>query len=323
MRTLRIFVSQIAALVILAFTIISNSFAAPFSFISMADSRGSSNGVNDTVLSNIVNRVVQEDAQFVLFPGDLVNGSSSAGTLTSQLNHWRDIMDPIYDKSGMYGAKVYAGPGNHEIYTTTSETVWQSIFSDLPANGPSGETYMTYSFDYLNSHFVMLNTNRAGNNHTINYEWLADDLAGTTADHIFVFGHEPAYPVGPHLRRSLDFYSDQRDAFWNLLVDNGVDMYFAGHEHLYNHTEIDGVHQVITGTAGAPIYGGYGGDFYHYALITVNGLDVSVEIIDDDGITRDSFLHSKIVPIPPAIWLFGSGLIGILGFRRRNSNFSS
>jgi predicted phosphodiesterase len=254
----------------------------------MADSRGGNNGVNDAVLSSIVDLVVQEDAQFVLFAGDLVNGSSNAGTLASQLDHWRDIMAPVYS-SDMYGAKVFAGPGNHEIRNSASEGVWQSVFSDLPSNGPSGETYMTYSFDYLNAHFVVLNTNRAGSPHTVNYGWLANDLAATTADHIFVFGHEPAFPVGPHLGSSLDVYPDQRDAFWQLLVDYDVDIYFSGHEHLYNHIEVEGVHQVITGTCGAPIYSGYDGDFYHYALITVDELGVSVNVFDDNSEMRDSF----------------------------------
>ncbi|MCP3983728.1 MAG: hypothetical protein GY723_05030 [bacterium] len=267
---------------------VSSGYTEPFSFVAMADSRGSSNGVNDAVLARIVDFVVQEDAQFVLFSGDLVNGSSHAGTLASQLNHWRDVMAPVYS-SGMLGAKVYAGPGNHEISNSMSEGVWQSIFSDLPSNGPPGEAQMTYSFDYLNSHFVMLDTNRAGSHHTINYDWLANDLAETTADHIFVFGHEPAYPVGPHLGSSLDVYPGLRDAFWQLLVDHDVDIYFAGHEHLYHHAEIAGIHQVIAGASGAPIHTGYGGDFHHYALISVDGLRVSVDVFDDDRELRDSF----------------------------------
>ena len=279
---------------------VSSVYSAPFRFISMADSRGVNNGVNDTVLSDIVDLILLEDAEFVLFSGDLVSGSITDSVLTSQLNHWRDVMAPIYI-SDMFGAKVYAGPGNHEIRSSGSEVVWQSIFSDLPSNGPAGETYMTYSFDYLNSHFVMLNTDRAGNPHTINYNWLANDLASTTADHIYVFGHEPAFPVGPHLGSSLDFFPNQRDAFWQLLADYDVDIYFAGHEHLYNHIEVGGVRQVIVGTCGAPIYSGYGGEFYHYALVTVDGPDVSVEIIDDSGAIRDSFEYTLIDDPAPEI----------------------
>jgi Icc protein len=284
-------VSRFLALSIILLVIllgVSSIYSAPFSFIAMADSRGSTNGVNDAVLSDIVNLILQEDAVFVFFPGDLVSGSCTESILTSQIDHWRDIMAPLYS-SNMYGAKVYAGPGNHDICNSGSELVWQSIFSDLPSDGPSGETNMTYSFDYMNAHFIMLDTDRAGKFHTINYDWLADDLAATTMEHIFVFGHDPAFPAGPHLGSSLDYYPDQRDAFWQLLVDYDVDIYFAGHEHLYNHINVDGVDQIIAGTSGAPIYHGYGGEFYHYAVVTVDGPAVFVEIIDDSGVLRDSF----------------------------------
>jgi predicted phosphodiesterase len=283
-----ILLARIVILAASALAVVSSGYAQTFSFVSMADSRGSDEGVNDAVLSGIVDLVLQEDVDFVLFPGDLVNGSSNTATLTSQLNHWRDVVAPLY-LTDLYGAKVYAGPGNHEIVNSASEGVWQSIFSDLPSNGPAGETYMTYSFDYLNSHFVMLNTDRAGNRHTLNYDWLASDLAATTADHIFVFGHEPAYPVGPHLGSSLDVYPDERDAFWQLLVAHDADIYFAGHEHLYDHQEIERVHQVINGTCGAPIYSGYGGDFYHYVVVSVDGRQVFVTAVDDAGETRDYF----------------------------------
>jgi len=268
--------------------------ATPFSFVSMADSRGADNGVNSAVLGTLADLVAAENAEFVVFQGDLINGSSDTTVMTSQLNHWRDVMAPLYS-SDMYGAKVYAGVGNHEIWTTSQEAVWQSIFTELPDNGPAGETYMTYSFDYGNSHFIMMDTNRAGEAHTINYDWLAADLAATTAEHIFVMGHEPAFPVGPHLGSSLDVYPEQRDAFWQLMSDNNVDIYFTGHEHLYNHIEVGGIHQVLNGTSGAPIYGGYGGDFYHYALVTVDGGTVSVDVIDDSGTVRDSFNYTKVV----------------------------
>jgi len=315
MGTSKRFIVTASALVVVLLVLSAGASAAPFSFVSMADSRGSDNGVNDAVLSAIVSEVVSETAAFVFFPGDLVTGSSDGATLNSQLNHWRDVMAPVYS-SGMFGAKVYAGPGNHEIWNTGSEAVWQSIFSDLPANGPTGETYMTYSMDYENAHFVMLNTNRAGNHHTINYTWLANDLASTTAQHVFVFGHEPAFPVGPHVGSSLDYYSTQRDEFWQLLVDYNVDIYFAGHEHLYDHVEVDGVHQIINGTCGAPIYSGYGGDFYHYALIEVDGPDVSVSIIDDGGTLRDFFEFSNAqVPAPATFLLLVSG-VAALGLYR-------
>jgi len=316
MKTTGLSVSR--SIVFLTFMLLSvgGAFGAPFTFVSMADSRGSDNGVNDAVLSGIVSQVLADSPAFVMFPGDLVTGSSDAVTLTTQLNHWRDVMDPLY-ASGMYGAGVFAGPGNHEIRNAASEPVWQTIFSDLPASGPAGETYMTYSLDYGNSHFIMLDTNRDGNHHTVNQAWLAADLAATTAEHIFVFGHEPAYPAGPHVGSSLDAYPAERDAFWDLLADYDVDAYFAGHEHLYNYVMVDGIHQIIDGTCGAPVYTGYGGDFYHYALVTVDGRYVSIQIIDDDGDMRDLIEYST-VPAPAAILLGVFGVAGVLARRRRS-----
>ncbi len=42
--------------------------------------------------------------------------------------------------------------------------------------------------------------------------------------------------------------------FWKLLVDYNVPAYFCGHEHLYSRQSVDGVFQIITGSAGAPVY---------------------------------------------------------------------
>jgi len=302
MKTSPFFVSCL--FVIIPLLVVSNASPQEFSFVSMADSRGIAMGVNDTVLSDLVDLVMLENAEFLLFPGDLVYGSPVESTLIAELNHWRDIMAPIYS-SDMHGAKVYAGPGNHDLQYAGAEAVWQSIFGDLPSNGPLGETYMTYSFDYLNAHFVMLNTNRVGNQHSLNYDWLENDLDSTAQEHIFVFGHEPAFPAGPHMGSSLDFYPNQRDAFWQLLADYDVDVYFTGHEHLYDHIEVDGVHQVINGTAGAPIYAGYAGSFYHYALISIDGSAVSVDIIDDTGAVRDHFVLDDTEGVPlGATWKY-------------------
>ena len=68
MRTPRIFIFQIIALAVWTFIVVSSGYAAPFSFITMADSRGDDNGVNDAILSGIVDQIVNDtNASFVLF----------------------------------------------------------------------------------------------------------------------------------------------------------------------------------------------------------------------------------------------------------------
>ena len=101
---------------------------------------------------------------------------------------------------------------------------------------------------------------------------------------------------------TLASHPAERNAFWNSLAAAGVRIYFAGHDHLFNHARLDDgdgnpdndLHQFIVGTAGAPLYkwdstyGGNNGSWtprrvyyesnYGYALVEVNGLKVTVTL---------------------------------------------
>lgn len=90
----------------------------------------------------------------------------------------------------------------HESYSGANMD-WLNSYDYGPVNpGPIGCPTTTYSFDYQNAHFAMLNEycDSAGDGVTAGnvpdhlYNWLMNDLDHTTRRHIFVFGHEPAYP---------------------------------------------------------------------------------------------------------------------------------
>lgn len=266
------------------FTILVSCPVNAFDFVSMADSRGSDTGVNSTVLSKVVKQAIADSPCFVVFSGDLISGSKDDEIVKLQYQEWNKIMNPVLLKM-----PVYVIPGNHEISGSNQNRIFQETF-DMPKNGPEGYEELCYSFDYENCHFICLDSDYYGKFHRIQYDWLKEDIEKTNKEHIFVFGHEPAYPAGPHRGSSLDAYPDERDKFWNLLKEYGVKIYFCGHEHLYNKQLIEGVYQVINGTCGAPIYTGYGGDFYHYALVSVNSKRVEVVIKDKNGTERDRFV---------------------------------
>jgi hypothetical protein len=40
-------------------------------------------------------------------------------------------------------------------------------------------------------------------------------------------------------------------------------------------------------------------------------------ITSDSGVTSGFFGGSTVVPVPAAVWLFGSGLLGLIGIARR------
>jgi hypothetical protein len=83
-------------------------------------------------------------------------------------------------------------------------------------------------------------------------EWIRQDLAASNQAFKFVFGHEPAFPIDRHVGDSLDADPAQRDAFWDILADNGVQAYFCGHTHNLSHVLKDGVYQIDNGEVRNP-----------------------------------------------------------------------
>jgi hypothetical protein len=162
--------------------------------------------------------------------------------------------------------------GNHDLPSPYLD--WLRSFNpdnngSLPPNivdqGPPDCEETTYSFDYGNSHFVLINvycdteSDRRTDGAIVDalYNWLADDLSKTDKEHIFVFGHEPAFPMPDedkgivrHLQDSLDKYPVTRDRFWALLKEKNVVAYFDGHTHSYSVNDMDGVFQVDVGHTG-------------------------------------------------------------------------
>jgi len=165
-----------AQLLLAAFS--SGCFAEPWKFAMTCDSRGGfsdPNGINETILGELVAEFVSENVDFILFPGDLVSGMGavSPDKFESQLRKWVDIVGPLYDA----GIGVYIGRGNHEVMdnhrtyppeppldpNVTFAGRWLNVFGSdsdpnqkLPGNGPADEEYMTYSVTHNNAFIVMV-----------------------------------------------------------------------------------------------------------------------------------------------------------------------
>ena len=162
-------------------------------------------------------------------------------------------------------------PGNHDFGTAERNffEAYPYPFNgeDLPGLvrwGPDSCPRTTYSFDYHNAHFALLNVycdeeapwGIDGSVSDTLYTWLAKDLSETTQEHIFVFGHEPAFPQpddetgqARHVDDSLNQYPEARDRFWVLLQEHDVIAYVHGHTHTYSAMQIDGVWQLDAGQA--------------------------------------------------------------------------
>ena len=194
---------------------------------------------------------------FMVSPGDL---------LPIEETHW--TISQVLGKDYLW----FPLPGNHDFDYLADIRYLQDYDYDSNGEvepnivnwGPDSCPHTTYSFDYQNAHFVALNVycneeSPCGIDGSITdtiYDWLADDLTATDKEHIFIFGHEPAYPQPDeqtgyleHDYDSLDQYPQARDRFWQLLVENGVTAYIHGHTHTYSAAKFDGVWQISAGQA--------------------------------------------------------------------------
>lgn len=273
-------------LFLLSFAALLTATAVPsfaWKFVSMADSRGSDNGVNTATLDKIISKVNAEGADLVIFQGDAVSGSKDDATVSSQMDTWLKCMSKLK-------CPWYYTPGNHEVQSpTVQENVLRTKVKQ-PLNGPSSDLEMVYSFNHKNAHFVVLNSDHYGKLHHVQLDWMAADLAKTTNPHVFVMAHDPAYPAGPHAGSSLDAHASERDNFWNKMTTGHVNMYFCGHEHLYQRSKHGSITQVINGSCGAPLYTSKGSiSKYQYVVVDINGNSAKCQAKDDNGEMIDSW----------------------------------
>ena len=194
---------------------------ADFRFAVIGDSRGNDDGINTEILPLILEEIKASDAEFIVVVGDLITGSKHSDVHRERLLKWKAIVEK-------YDTPVYVVIGNHEIESELSEDIIRSIF-EMPQNGPPRLKELVYSFDYQNAHFTIIDTAVYKDFHRIEgdqLEWLINDLDQNKKGPIFVFGHDPAYPGGPHKGSSLDRYPSERDRLWEIFQEQGVDVYF-------------------------------------------------------------------------------------------------
>ncbi|MFA5864148.1 MAG: metallophosphoesterase [Phycisphaerae bacterium] len=225
----------------------------------------------DTFIKNI-EEINQIDPDLVISVGDLINGANDARTILAMWSEFDQIIKQCRVPFVML-------PGNHDISNPIAEQIYRNLF---------GKTY--FSFDYMNVHFIALNSE------TLNekgepieridddqLQWLKDDLAShNNVAFKFVFVHRPYWVSGPggHWMKAVH----------PLLAKHGVTAVFAGHEHKYmKFPRIDCVQYYITGGGGGTLESeSKSGGFYHYCLVTVRPRDWKIAVIKTGSILPDN-----------------------------------
>jgi len=138
--------------------------------------------------------------------------------------------------------------------------------------GPGAAANSMYSFDAGEAHSVILNEyfdgarddfippsnpELAGDAGEALLSWFAADLdaaLATKPQFIFVFGHEPIYPLpdaangrSRHLGDCLDGHPDNARRLLDLLISRDVSAYVCGHTYNFSAALLDGLLQVDVG----------------------------------------------------------------------------
>jgi hypothetical protein len=284
----------------------------------MADSRGSDNGVNSSIVNKIMTEIKQLSPQpeFAIMPGDLVDGAISYDMVKSQLEFFKKIVTKYYPEEFFY-----PGVGNHEVsYGVNGEQALGEVFKKYKATFLKGYNRSVYYIDKGNSRFFMLNSDHPGEISTISQtqlNWVRQNISSRCKHYLYFF-HEPAYPTGPHIGSSLDIHPLQRDKLWQLIDKSISPMVFCGHEHYYTRRHINAdfnesiqgmafkytknVYQVTVGSFGASLYTGFTSrkdvdvppiSQYHFAVVDIYDDKIKTTIINVDGKVIDSFLFSS------------------------------
>lgn len=246
-----------------------------FTFVVFGDNRS-----GDEKYRKLVSMAMERKPDFFVNIGDVID---RPGNRKQWDNFWQ-LSKPIT-------VPYFLVVGNHDIHSSVplSEKTYKDEV-DLPGN----ELY--YSFHAGNSLFVVLDSELKGQEKRImgdQLTWLENVLKTSHSKHTFVFLHHPLYTSlwkGHHSHDSLDKYPEDRDGLQALFAKFRIAAVFAGHEHYYEKRTVDGVRHFIAGGGGAPMYDAEEqGGFFHFILVTVDGDNVSGEVIDINGTIRDRF----------------------------------
>ncbi len=223
----------------------------------------------------------------------------------------------------------YPGPdGGMKEYNT--ELALQAIarykaYFDVPDNGSKVDAYKDrfYRVDYGPITFITLDTSDGKEDKTdkdtnwrlpgVNapdfnpgseqYEWLEKQLADAQKNSQFTFVqfHHVPYSVGPHGfptgNGGFDNGQDNQSGvpvriLTPLFAKYGVDAVFAGHDEMYEHSLVEGVHFYDTGTGGDGLRGPYFGKDGKYKIDLDNPYQQFLAHLDAPEVWKDKQLVS-------------------------------
>jgi predicted phosphodiesterase len=263
MRKISVASAAVVCLVACLCPIAAGDYAEPlFRFAILSDRTG---GHTPGIYPQVIEEINLLNPDFVVTVGDHIEGYGEDYGRSNV--EWDSLMVLI----GALEAPFHMIPGNHDIWDDESEAMYTAKTGFDPY----------YSFDYENTHFVILDNSRidvAADFPEEQRDWLIADLARhSEAENIFVFAHKPLW--------TQTLVLGEPDLLHDIFREYGVDAVFNGHLHHYFTTEFDGIDYTVIGSSGGGMYRSAEqpvtrGEFFQFGWVTVTSPGYELAVID-------------------------------------------
>lgn len=282
------------------------------------------------VYTATLNQIVKSNPAFLIDLGDIFMTDKLQDKSEANIRQRFELMKGFYDK--LNGIPFYFVLGNHDGelgYSNFNTKKYRKEY--FPAQ--TGELAY-YSFTSPGALHIVLdiftytttNPKDDGWQWTLGktqYDWLKTTLESSTAQHKFVYVHHLLYGNaqsrgGVEIAKYNEWGGKNRDGSegfaanrpgWTkpvhqLLVENGVDFVFKGHDHIYVKQELDGIiYQTLpqpshpgNKTSSAAEYGYVSGKAIGgsgFLKLTTNSSSIKVDFIRSDGSIADSYVKNS------------------------------
>lgn len=215
------------------------------------------------VFDEIIDEVKLLDPDFVMCVGDLIEGYTDDTMVIHA--QWDTLINMVEKLS----CPFYYVAGNHDIQNEIDRAIYE--------RRTGFKRY--YSFNYKNSHFVVLDNGMTywalpQDMDEKQIEWLKKDLKkNKNKDNIFVFYHIPTYLYA--LRENTS------DTLVEIFEKYDVDIVFTGHHHEYSYINHNNIEYINVGSSGGAIGTNdfVRGHFYQFLMVTSGKEENNIVVI--------------------------------------------
>lgn len=233
-------------------------------------------GLTEDVYLDFLSATDRKGITLIFHTGDVINRPGSE-------KEWERFLQLTGTRRS-----IHIAPGNHDFNNFGSLRTYGKVISKPPY----------YSFSIEDTQFIILCTELPNETSRVTGKqlaWLAEELQKPFAFRM-VFLHRPLFSTPLARGYDLDRHPYERDQLHELFRRSGVSAVFAGHEHLYDRSEKDGVLYIITGGGGAPLitFTEEKGGFFHYIVAKRSDEGYLLTSYDLKGTVRDEFSIKKM-----------------------------